>query len=348
MPFKSKAQARYFAWAEEHGELPKGTFKKWLKHTPGKLKNLPEHVSSGKKKKKRKRKSHTKEAYKVKATSNTERYIENVLKSIPHTTKKVKRMLNEQDVNRIMQRIKNDPYLKEEERRQLAKGFQKALKYSHPKSNLRNYFLGSLAGMALGYYTSREMAKKNVSPWMRKLIQSLSTVAGGVGGWYMANEKSYPKMLTKESSISAAKLLGEILEKGKNVFGGLAGKISKLPGKALNFGKGAGAWALYTLFPFALYSAGQITSAIPPTLSVYTQAAYKELPYLLAAGGFATGAVSRYLSAKDKEKDYAHEEKMKHVKEQIKELREELGLLSDEEFSRWLEEHGLEAPAEIL
>jgi hypothetical protein len=44
MPFKSKAQARFMFAAESHGELPKGTAKRWAKHTPD-IKKLPEKVS---------------------------------------------------------------------------------------------------------------------------------------------------------------------------------------------------------------------------------------------------------------------------------------------------------------
>jgi len=43
MPFRSKAQMRKFAAMEKEGKLPKGTFKKWLKHTPN-PKGLPERV----------------------------------------------------------------------------------------------------------------------------------------------------------------------------------------------------------------------------------------------------------------------------------------------------------------
>lgn len=41
MPFKSKAQARYFRVAEAQGKLPKGTAHRWAKHTPN-MKQLPE------------------------------------------------------------------------------------------------------------------------------------------------------------------------------------------------------------------------------------------------------------------------------------------------------------------
>ena len=41
MPFKSKAQQRFMFAAEKSGDLPKGTAKKWAKHTPN-IKDLPE------------------------------------------------------------------------------------------------------------------------------------------------------------------------------------------------------------------------------------------------------------------------------------------------------------------
>ena len=47
MPFKSEAQRRLFYAKEKRGELPKGTAKKWEKHTP-KGKKLPEKVSESK------------------------------------------------------------------------------------------------------------------------------------------------------------------------------------------------------------------------------------------------------------------------------------------------------------
>lgn len=43
MPFKSKAQRRFFYSAESRGDLPKGTAEKWEEHTP-KGKKLPDHV----------------------------------------------------------------------------------------------------------------------------------------------------------------------------------------------------------------------------------------------------------------------------------------------------------------
>ena len=43
MPYKSKAQMRYFFWAEKHNKLPKGTAEEWAHHTKNR-KDLPEHV----------------------------------------------------------------------------------------------------------------------------------------------------------------------------------------------------------------------------------------------------------------------------------------------------------------
>lgn len=51
MPFKSKAQAKKFRVMEAKGEIPKGTSHRWSHHTPGGIKNLPEH-----------KKKHTKKA----------------------------------------------------------------------------------------------------------------------------------------------------------------------------------------------------------------------------------------------------------------------------------------------
>jgi hypothetical protein len=48
MPFKSKAQQRLFFAKEQRGELPKGTAKRWAKHTPD-IKKLPERKGSEKK-----------------------------------------------------------------------------------------------------------------------------------------------------------------------------------------------------------------------------------------------------------------------------------------------------------
>jgi hypothetical protein len=44
MPFKSKAQQRFMFSAEAKGDLPKGTAKKWAKHTRN-IKGLPEKVA---------------------------------------------------------------------------------------------------------------------------------------------------------------------------------------------------------------------------------------------------------------------------------------------------------------
>jgi hypothetical protein len=49
MPFKSKAQMRWMFAAEARGELPKGTAKRWARHTKN-IKKLPER--KGKKEKK--------------------------------------------------------------------------------------------------------------------------------------------------------------------------------------------------------------------------------------------------------------------------------------------------------
>lgn len=43
MPFRSKAQQRWMFSAEARGELPKGTAKKWARHTKN-IKKLPERV----------------------------------------------------------------------------------------------------------------------------------------------------------------------------------------------------------------------------------------------------------------------------------------------------------------
>lgn len=43
MPFKSKAQQSFMFAAEARGELPKGTAKRWARHTPD-MKNLPARV----------------------------------------------------------------------------------------------------------------------------------------------------------------------------------------------------------------------------------------------------------------------------------------------------------------
>lgn len=54
MPFKSKAQQRFFFAAAERGEIPKATAERWAHETPN-IKSLPEHVSEKKKERKGKR-----------------------------------------------------------------------------------------------------------------------------------------------------------------------------------------------------------------------------------------------------------------------------------------------------
>jgi hypothetical protein len=44
MPFKSKSQVRAFFAMERRGELPKGTAKRWVRHTPN-IDVLPEKVA---------------------------------------------------------------------------------------------------------------------------------------------------------------------------------------------------------------------------------------------------------------------------------------------------------------
>jgi hypothetical protein len=56
MPFKSKAQMRWMFAAEERGELPKGTAKRWAEHTKDTSK-LPERKGKGKKDNKEKKSS---------------------------------------------------------------------------------------------------------------------------------------------------------------------------------------------------------------------------------------------------------------------------------------------------
>ncbi len=43
MPFKSEAQRKWMFAAEDRGEVPKGTAKRWARHTKN-IKDLPEHV----------------------------------------------------------------------------------------------------------------------------------------------------------------------------------------------------------------------------------------------------------------------------------------------------------------
>lgn len=45
MPYKSQAQKKMFFAKESKGELPKGTAKRWAKHTPD-MKKLPEHKTA--------------------------------------------------------------------------------------------------------------------------------------------------------------------------------------------------------------------------------------------------------------------------------------------------------------
>lgn len=58
MPFRSKAQQRFMFAAEDRGDVPHGTAKRWARETPN-IKRLPEKV---KKKKKSKGKGHSKKA----------------------------------------------------------------------------------------------------------------------------------------------------------------------------------------------------------------------------------------------------------------------------------------------
>lgn len=53
MPFRSKAQMRWMFAAEERGELPEGTARRWAHETPN-IKSLPDHAGSKKSKDKKK------------------------------------------------------------------------------------------------------------------------------------------------------------------------------------------------------------------------------------------------------------------------------------------------------
>jgi len=52
MPFKSKAQMRKFAAMERAGELPPGTFDRWMRETKS-PKRLPERKSRGRSQRRR-------------------------------------------------------------------------------------------------------------------------------------------------------------------------------------------------------------------------------------------------------------------------------------------------------
>ena len=52
MPFKSKAQMRKFAAMERAGELPPGTFERWMRETKS-PKRLPERKSRDRSKRRR-------------------------------------------------------------------------------------------------------------------------------------------------------------------------------------------------------------------------------------------------------------------------------------------------------
>jgi len=47
-PFRSKSQVRKFGAMLNRGEISKATFDKWVKHTKGSLKKLPEKVKKNK------------------------------------------------------------------------------------------------------------------------------------------------------------------------------------------------------------------------------------------------------------------------------------------------------------
>jgi hypothetical protein len=57
MPIKSKSQQRLLFAKEKRGELPEGTAERWVEHTPGSLKDLPERLHP------KKKKGHTKQAF---------------------------------------------------------------------------------------------------------------------------------------------------------------------------------------------------------------------------------------------------------------------------------------------
>ena len=54
MPFKSKDQMKFFFAAEDRGDLPKGTARRWAHETPN-IKKLPKKVKKKKRKRMRKR-----------------------------------------------------------------------------------------------------------------------------------------------------------------------------------------------------------------------------------------------------------------------------------------------------
>ena len=55
MPFRSKSQVRKFGAMLRRGEISQATFDKWVKHTKGSLKKLPERIKKKKIIKKKKR-----------------------------------------------------------------------------------------------------------------------------------------------------------------------------------------------------------------------------------------------------------------------------------------------------
>ena len=188
MPFKSKAQQRYFYAAEDKGKIPKGTSKKWQKETK---KKLPERV----------KKSDVVGAgfiAGIKQASNMSEMMANNLMALYSPF-----MPSNESSNNVMQdflqnnsmmakvkRIKEDPKILPEEKNMLIR----AIMFGHsqgrqPQQDMAGakagYVAGAAGGAMLAYLTRS-------NPLLAILLAGGSTLLGGAMGKELARSEFAP------------------------------------------------------------------------------------------------------------------------------------------------------------
>lgn len=162
MPFKSKAQQRYMFAAEDRGEVPSGTAKRWAKHTKN-MKTLPEHVAD-------------KNQYKAAFIRGFAKAAEDIFDSPAYRY---------DTMNMLMAKIENDYKLSPLQKNQLKQNIL-AYRQDHPFiANRDNQggvtsMLGSGAAYGVGGLLSYLLMKGVDLPWHIKLL--LGGAGAALGG----------------------------------------------------------------------------------------------------------------------------------------------------------------------
>ena len=205
MPFKSKAQQRFMFAAEDRGEVPRGTAKRWAEETPN-IKKLPEKV-------KKKRSKVEKKGFEMGVAKKCIEIMEKAairyspaaaLKNPqeiplnyspapggpesfspdPAIIAKINRFMNTETVESIIEKINRDPKIPSEQKQKLIRdilGWEQQYSGDSGKDTVRiGEATGIAGGLLLAYLMSRNAGIE--SNWLKALLAGAIILTSGIVG----------------------------------------------------------------------------------------------------------------------------------------------------------------------